>query len=192
MRSWRRRQSHSRVRLRLCVHQLNKCVVECLSAEEKSSRVRQYTAECASAEQGSKVQEQQLPSFSACHRWRQPPLQELTGLNGLTTCYATYDQQLSGSNGSVMQHVVIKIWDSQTNWSYKLKFALPWEEEEKVPYGQIIPLSFSLYFPGPALFGMSQSSHHIKRQGSLITNRMHALNNSLDLDPDLFYKRFPS
>ena len=82
------------------------------------------------------------------------------------------------------------IWESQTDWSNKLKFALPWEEEEKVPYGQIIPLSFSLYFPGPALFGMSQSSHHIKRQGSLITIRMHALNNSLD--PDLFYKRFPS
>ena len=85
------------MRLRLCVHQLNKCVVKCLSAEEKSGRVRQYTAECASAEQGSKVQEQQLPSFSACHRWRQPPLQELTRLNGLTTCYATYHQQHSGS-----------------------------------------------------------------------------------------------
>ena len=85
MRSWRRRQSHCRVRLRLRVHQLNKYVVECLSAE------------CASAEQGSKVQEQQLPSFSACHRWRQPPLQELTGLNGLTTCYASYHQQHSGS-----------------------------------------------------------------------------------------------
>ena len=191
MRSWRRRQSHCRVRLRLCVHQLNKCVVECLSAEEKSSGVRQYTAECAPAISRAR---KQGPGAAAAQFLRLPSVAPTTAPRAHQT-QRTYYLLCNKSSVDIMALLCNKLsskmeffWESQTDWSYKLKLALPWEEEEKVPYGQIIPLSFSLYLPGPALFGMSQSSHHIKRQDSLISIRMHALN--ISPDPDFFWQPF--